>query len=102
MLYVETVLPDRSSCTTWLLNPDGCHGVVHEHEQTGVSFSNYNMIVCLFVFTRPGGTHDRCFQPVTRFLPNLGQNPPKLVEVGAMTYFQIDSFGIYMLWGIQK
>jgi hypothetical protein len=28
------------------------------------------------VFTRPGGTHDRCFQPVTRFLPSLGQNPP--------------------------
>jgi hypothetical protein len=25
-----------------------------------------------------------------------------LVEVGAMTYFQIDVFGIYMLWGIQK
>jgi hypothetical protein len=33
-------------------------------------------VVCLFVFTRPGGTHDRCFQPVTRFLPSLGQNPP--------------------------
>jgi hypothetical protein len=33
--------------------------------------------VCLFVFTRPGGTHDRCFQPVTRFLPSLGQNPPR-------------------------
>jgi hypothetical protein len=26
----------------------------------------------------------------------------KLEEVGAMTYFQIDVFGIYMLWGIQK
>jgi hypothetical protein len=26
----------------------------------------------------------------------------KLVEVGAMTYFQIDVFGIYMLLGIQK
>jgi hypothetical protein len=26
----------------------------------------------------------------------------KLVEVGLMTYFQIDVFGIYMLWGIQK
>jgi hypothetical protein len=24
------------------------------------------------------------------------------LEVGAMTYFQIDVFGIYMLWGIQK
>jgi hypothetical protein len=35
------------------------------------------IIVCLFVFTRPGGTHDRCFQPVTRFLPSLGQNPPR-------------------------
>jgi hypothetical protein len=34
-------------------------------------------IVCLFVFTRPGGTHDRCFQPVTRFLPSLGQKPPR-------------------------
>jgi hypothetical protein len=34
-------------------------------------------VVCLFVFTRPGGTHDRCFQPVTRFLPSLGQNPPR-------------------------
>jgi hypothetical protein len=33
-------------------------------------------VVCLlFVFTHPGGTHDRCFQPVTRFLPSLGQNP---------------------------
>jgi hypothetical protein len=26
----------------------------------------------------------------------------KLVEVAPMTYFQIDIFGIYMLWGIQK
>jgi hypothetical protein len=34
-------------------------------------------LVCLFVLTRPGGTHDRCFQPVTRFLPSLGQNPPR-------------------------
>jgi hypothetical protein len=32
---------------------------------------------CLFVFTRLGGMHDRCFQPVTRFLPSLGQNPPR-------------------------
>jgi hypothetical protein len=37
---------------------------------------NLKFYVCLFVFTRPGGTHDRCFQPVTRFLPSLGQNPP--------------------------
>jgi polyribonucleotide 5'-hydroxyl-kinase len=36
----------------------------------------FGLHVCLFVFTRPGGTHDRCFQPVTRFLPSLGQNPP--------------------------
>jgi hypothetical protein len=35
------------------------------------------LVVCLFVLTRPGGTHDRCFQPVTRFLPSLGQNPPR-------------------------
>jgi hypothetical protein len=26
----------------------------------------------------------------------------KLVEEGAMTYFQIDVFWIYMLWGIQN
>jgi hypothetical protein len=38
---------------------------------------NVNVNVCLFVFTRPGLTHDRCFQPVTRFLPSLGQNPPR-------------------------
>jgi hypothetical protein len=35
------------------------------------------VLVCLLVLTRPGGTHDRCFQPVTRFLPSLGQNPPR-------------------------
>jgi hypothetical protein len=34
-----------------------------------------NQVVCLFVFTRPGGTHDRCFQPVTRFLPSFGPEP---------------------------
>jgi hypothetical protein len=38
---------------------------------------HFQLLVCLFVFTRPGGTHDRCFQPVTRFLPSLGQNPPR-------------------------
>jgi hypothetical protein len=37
----------------------------------------YLHYIRLFVFTRPGGTHDRCFQPVTRFLPSLGQNPPR-------------------------
>jgi hypothetical protein len=43
LLYVETVLPDGSSCTTFDMNRYGCPGVVHEVYGYGVSFSNYNM-----------------------------------------------------------
>jgi hypothetical protein len=52
----------------------------------------------LFVFTRPGGTHDRCFQPVTRFLPSLGQNPPRgpirprVTQMAFSYYYYVYSF----------
>jgi hypothetical protein len=44
-------------------------------DATYIEFPKNTRLVCLFVFTRPGGTHDRCFQPVTRFLPSFGPEP---------------------------
>jgi hypothetical protein len=58
--YSSNFLPPKVHDNAWGLTNGGAPG----------------MFVCLFVFTRPGGTHDRCFQPVTRFLSSLGQNPP--------------------------
>jgi hypothetical protein len=51
----------------------------------------------------PAGTVQRViFCQFWLYFMNLNHVLKKLVEVGAMTYFQIDVNGISMLWGIQK
>jgi hypothetical protein len=75
---IKMVVQQAHGCVKYAGYTYGSLEHFYTHDNFGRLLSQTQSLLqsILFVFTRPGGTHDRCFQPVTHFLPSLGQNPP--------------------------